>query len=73
MVNYKIRKEKNGAYLFNKDNGKVTFIPEEVFEELKGILNCEIIYPKIPLENLPEDCFSAPSKVYFEVSPVLYC
>jgi len=67
-MKYKIRKEKNGAYLFNCENGKVQFLPEDIFQSIKNIINCRIIYPKIPLEKLPEDCFSAPSKVYIELT-----
>lgn len=67
-MKYKIRKEKNGAYLFNCETGKVKFLPEDIFQSIKGVTKCRIIYPKIRLEKLPDDCFSAPSKVYIELT-----
>jgi len=68
MIKYKIRKEKDGAYLFNKSIGKVNFLSENIFQLIKDIINCQIIYPKISLKNLPNDCFAAPSKVYVELT-----
>jgi radical SAM protein with 4Fe4S-binding SPASM domain len=63
-LKYKIRKEKSGAYLFDADQGKVKFIEEAEVEKTARDLGCEMIYPK----EFPDDCFSAPSKVYFELT-----
>jgi radical SAM protein with 4Fe4S-binding SPASM domain len=67
-MRHKIRKEKNGAYFFNCETGMVKFLPEDIFQSVKNVINCRIIYPKIPLEKLPDACFSAPSKVYIELT-----
>jgi radical SAM protein with 4Fe4S-binding SPASM domain len=59
--NFKIRKEARGGYLFDNETGKVKHISDE---EIK-VYNQNII---ITPDKLPKTFFSAPSKVYLEIT-----
>lgn len=59
-----LRKEHNGGYLFDNITGKIKFVPEKDFMTKTAELNAKKIIPK----KLPENYFSAPSKVYFELT-----
>ncbi|MCX6803737.1 MAG: radical SAM protein [Candidatus Diapherotrites archaeon] len=73
MINYKVREEKKGAFLFDRKNGKAEQLTEEQY---LSMLNNSLIknnpeWQFIPKKNrdlLPDDCFSAPSRIYFELS-----
>lgn len=81
MNTYKIREEKTGAMLFDNTTGKTTVLSEEEYQDI--LSNKTECWPQIfdkdgiPLfklfrakdrDSLPDDCLSAPSKVYFEIT-----
>ncbi|HEX2926434.1 MAG TPA: radical SAM protein [Ruminiclostridium sp.] len=82
MRTYKIREEKDGAMLFNNENGSTLFLTEEQYQRILAKDADEFMYlydeNSEPLfsvfrqsrdrESLPTDCLSAPSKVYFEIT-----
>jgi radical SAM protein with 4Fe4S-binding SPASM domain len=73
MINYKIREEKNGAFLFNRIEGTANQISEKEYISMqndpliKNNPEWQFI-KKENRENLPDDCFSAPSRIYFELT-----
>ncbi|MBN2535920.1 MAG: radical SAM protein [Spirochaetales bacterium] len=82
MIQYKIREEKNGAMLFDNRKGAVTVLTEEQYQavihnrdpefrylhDAEGMPLYRVFRSGSPREQLPVDCLSAPSKVYFEIT-----
>ncbi len=81
-IPYKIREERNGAMLFDNEKGAVTGLTEKQYREIvdgknddfgylydaAGIPLFALFHSHSPRTGLPEDCVSAPSKVYFEIT-----
>lgn len=81
QIKYKLREEKIGAMLFDNEKGAVTKLNEEQYKKIlakhkefnylfdkNGPPSFELFKSKVPREELPSDCLSAPSKVYFELT-----
>jgi radical SAM protein with 4Fe4S-binding SPASM domain len=82
MLRYKIREEKTGCTLFDAETGRVRAIEEAEYQrilaretEQHGALHAEDGQPlfrvyrsSVARQKLPEDCLSAPSKVYLELT-----
>ncbi len=81
QIKYKLREEKIGAMLFDNEKGAVTKLDEEQYKKIlakhkefnylfdeNGLPLFELFKSKVPREELPSDCLSAPSKVYFELT-----
>lgn len=79
MKRYKIREEKQGAMLFDCITGQSTFLNEKEYQNFVNTNdNFEKFSTVIPRKKLPEDCLSAPSKLYLELTrkcnlKCLYC
>jgi len=80
-MQYKIREEKQGAMLFDQDKGHVVKLTEEDYLDIlkgkSGRFNYlfdnnkplfRLYKSGISRKQLPSDCLSAPSKVYFEIT-----
>jgi MoaA/NifB/PqqE/SkfB family radical SAM enzyme len=73
MVTYKLREEKDGAFLFNRESGRADKITEKGYQSLladKSITtnpNWQLIRHK-KRNSLPDDCLSAPARIYFELT-----
>jgi radical SAM protein with 4Fe4S-binding SPASM domain len=75
MINYKLREEKNGAFVFNRLNGSAEKISEEAYQKMlldeKIISNPEwqiIKHSATKRKALPSDALSAPARIYFELT-----
>ncbi len=69
MKRYKIREEREGAMIFDMDNGRATMLSEdEYLNALQTLKNYILIKSDRNRTELPRDCTSAPSKVYFEIT-----
>lgn len=82
MVRYKLREEKEGAMLFDNVKGNITCLTEKQYRDVidynttdiaplfdqHGVPLFSLFKANVSRTNLPTDCLSAPSKVYFEIT-----
>ncbi|MDD4353972.1 MAG: radical SAM protein [Candidatus Nanoarchaeia archaeon] len=68
-MRFKLREEKNGALLFDNLFGNVSKLSEEKYLEfLKSNEDFKLYKSYISRNDLPSDCLSFPSKIYFELT-----
>ncbi|MFA7708137.1 MAG: radical SAM protein [Candidatus Pacearchaeota archaeon] len=69
-IKFKIREEKQGALLFDQEKGSVKQLDEKQYQDFlkKNTSSIRLFKSSIQRKQLPADCLSAPSKVYFELT-----
>ena len=81
-MRYKIREEKDGAILFDREKGQITRIDEPCYQSILLNKNPQFDYlfdssgnpdyllykSPVQREKLPKNCLCVPSKVYFELT-----
>jgi len=73
MINYKVREEREGAFLFDRRSGNAERLPEAQYLSLvtSPLLRKSKEWKFIKAKDrkaLPTDCLAAPSRVYFELT-----